>query len=88
MPERASRPVRAFAERTVLAMEATWNSVTDWFNGQALSENAVLLIFALITGLLSALGVVAFYKSIDFAYWAFYRLPTSQFPRVDRKSVV
>jgi CIC family chloride channel protein len=57
--------------------------MTAWFNGQALSENAVLLTFAVLTGLLSALGVVAFYKSIDFAYWAFYRLPTSQFPRVE-----
>ncbi len=82
MSERASRPERAFAERSVLAVQGAWNSVTAWFNGKALSENAVLLIFAVVTGLLSALGVVAFYKSIDFAYWAFYRLPTSQFPRI------
>ena len=82
MSERATRPEVAFAQRTALAVERVWNGVTAWFNGKALSENAVLLIFAVVTGLLSALGVVAFYKSIDFAYWAFYRLPTSQFPRV------
>ncbi len=69
-------------ERLFESVEATWNRVTAWFNGKALSENAVLLVFALITGLLSALGVVAFYKSIDFAYWAFYRFPTAEFPRV------
>ncbi|MDQ2890088.1 MAG: chloride channel protein [Gemmatimonadota bacterium] len=56
--------------------------MTGWFNGQALSENAVLLVFAVVTGILSALGVVVFYKSIDLAYWAFYRLPTAEFPRV------
>lgn len=74
---------RTAAWRTVSdTVERTWTSITAWFNGKALSENAVLLIFAVATGLLTAIGVVAFYKSIDFAYWAFYRLPTSQFPRV------
>ena len=67
--------------RTTLATERFWTLVTEWFNGKALSENAVLLTFAVITGLLSGLGVVAFYRSIDFAYWAFYKFPTSQFPR-------
>ena len=63
-------------------IETTWSGITAWFNGKALSENAVLLIFAVVTGLFSALGVVAFYKSIDFAYWAFYRLPSLELPRV------
>ena len=61
---------------------ARWDSFTTWFNRRSLSENAVLLTFAVITGVASALGVVAFYKSIDFAYAAFYRWPTSEFPRV------
>jgi CIC family chloride channel protein len=86
MSESAVRPqkqsLRRVVDRTFDGVEATWNGITAWFNGKALSENAVLLIFAVVTGLLSALGVVAFYKSIDFAYWAFYRLPTSQFPKV------
>lgn len=81
MSERPPRPAVIFAERATLAVERTWVAITAWFNGKALSENAVLLIFAVVTGLLSALGVVAFYKSIDLAYWAFYRLPTAEFPR-------
>lgn len=80
MPERAIRNV-AFVERVVESVERTWTAITAWFNGKALSEHAVLLIFAVVTGVLSALGVVAFYKSIDLAYWAFYRLPISEFPR-------
>ena len=59
-----------------------WDAFTDWFNRRSLSENAVLLTFAVITGVASALGVVAFYKSIDLAYRAFYEWPTAQFPRV------
>jgi CIC family chloride channel protein len=82
MPEHLRRPAVIRAEAGLLALREAWNRITAWFNGKALSENAVLLIFAVVTGLLSALGVVAFYKSIDFAYWAFYRLPTSEFPRV------
>lgn len=82
MPESAPRTEKTIADRGLLTVQATWNGMTAWFNGKALSENAVLLIFAVLTGLLSAFGVVAFYKSIDFAYWAFYRLPTSQFPTV------
>jgi len=72
---------RALA-RGLGVIEATWNGITAWFNGKALSENAVLLIFAVVTGLLCALGVVAFYASIDFAYWAFYKFPTRSFPRI------
>jgi chloride channel protein, CIC family len=81
MSERAPRRAVVVAERSLLAVEHTWTAITAWFNGKALSENAVLLIFAVVTGLLSALGVVAFYKGIDLAYWVFYRLPTAEFPR-------
>jgi CIC family chloride channel protein len=82
MAESARRRTHPLVEHTLSTVRQTWNRITAWFNGKALSENAVLLIFAVVTGLLSALGVVAFYKSIDLAYWAFYRLPTSEFPRV------
>jgi chloride channel protein, CIC family len=81
MSERAHRPAAISAERALLAVERTWTAIIAWFNGKALSENAVLLIFAVVTGLLSALGVVAFYKGIDLAYWVFYRFPTAEFPR-------
>jgi len=83
MPERADRPPSTVTGRGTRAAQGLWSGITGWFNGKALSENAVLLIFAVLTGLLSALGVIAFYKSIDFAYWAFYRLPTSRAPRVE-----
>ncbi len=50
---------------------------TQWFNGLALSENTVLLSFAVAIGLLSALGVATFYKSIDVAFRLFYRWPST-----------
>ena len=44
-----------------------------WFNERELSEHTILLGFAVIIGVLSALGVVAFYRAIDLSYLAFYR---------------
>jgi CIC family chloride channel protein len=44
-----------------------------WFNERELSEHTILLGFSVVIGLLSALGVVAFYRAIDLAYFAFYR---------------
>jgi chloride channel protein, CIC family len=44
----------------------------DWFNKRELSEHTILLGFAVIIGVLSALGVVAFYRAIDLSYFAFY----------------
>jgi chloride channel protein, CIC family len=43
-----------------------------WFNERELSEHTILLGFAVIIGVLSALGVVAFYRAIDLSYLAFY----------------
>jgi CIC family chloride channel protein len=45
----------------------------DWFNQRELSEHTILLGFAVIIGVLSALGVVAFYRAIDLSYFAFHR---------------
>lgn len=59
-----------------------WNAFTEWFNGLALSENAVVLTFAVAIGLLSALGVAAFYWSIDLAFKGFYEFPTRFLPRL------
>lgn len=63
-------------------IEAAWDRFTRWFNDRAPSENAVLLTFAVATGILSALGVVAFYKSIDLAFDAFFRWPATFVPRI------
>jgi len=59
----------------------TWRGITAWFNALELSENAILISFSLAIGVLSALGVAAFYKSIDLAFTLFYRLPTELMPR-------
>jgi CIC family chloride channel protein len=57
-----------------------WNAFTDWFNRREFSENAVLLGFASAIGVLTALGVIAFYRTIDLAYAVFYRWPGAALP--------
>lgn len=68
--------------RWIVGVAARWERFTVWFNGREFSENAVLLTFAVATGVLSALGVVGFYEGIDFAYTAFYRWPGLYLPRM------
>jgi len=63
------------------AVGEIWSAVVAWFNGLELSENAVLIGFAVAIGALGALGVVSFYALIDLAYTAFYRWPTERLPR-------
>src|SRR5947209_20145597 len=60
----------------------TWHGAVDWFNSLELSENAILIVFSLVIGVLSALGVAAFYKSIDLAFWLFYKLAGELIPRL------
>src|SRR5579863_5126790 len=52
---------------------ARWLAFVTWFNRRGLSENAILLGFAVAIGILAAGGVIAFYRAIDLAYAAFYR---------------
>ena len=63
------------------AVRDSWRAVVDWFNALELSENTILIAFALVIGVLSALGVAVFYKSIDLAFALFYRLPGELVPR-------
>src|SRR5215217_6146646 len=63
-------------------LAAKWRAFANWFNALELSENAILMAFALVIGVASALGVVVFYKSIDLAFALFYRLPGEYLPRV------
>lgn len=58
-----------------------WRGIVTRFNRLELSENAILIAFSLAIGVLSALGVAAFYKSIDLAFSLFYRLPGELVPR-------
>jgi CIC family chloride channel protein len=49
-----------------------WSALAEWFNALDLGENGVLLTFAVVIGILGALGVAAFYALIDGAYALFY----------------
>ncbi|MGI8546040.1 MAG: chloride channel protein [Gemmatimonadaceae bacterium] len=65
-----------------LRLTPAWRRAIAWLARREPSENVVLLAFAVATGVLSALGVVAFYKSIDAAFTLFYRWPATYFPHV------
>ena len=54
---------------------SVWDRFADWFNGLALAENTILLGFATAIGVGGGLGVVAFYRLIDLAYWILYLTP-------------
>jgi len=54
---------------------SVWDRFADWFNGLELAENTILLGFATAIGLGAGLGVVAFYRLIDLAYWVLYLTP-------------
>jgi len=67
----------------VTRAQRLWDTFIDWFHDRDLSENAILLGFAVAIGAGGALGVVAFYKLIDLAFAAFYRLPGERLPHID-----
>jgi chloride channel protein, CIC family len=60
-----------------------WRVLVSRFNALELSENTILLGFALAIGLAGALGVVVFYRLIDLFYAAFYRWPGAFLSRTD-----
>jgi chloride channel protein, CIC family len=64
----------------VNAAQSAWDDAVDWFNGLELSENSILLGFAVIIGLGGAFGVIGFYKLIDLAHEAFFAWPESYLP--------
>lgn len=64
----------------VNAAQGAWADAVDWFNGLELSENSILLGFAVVIGLAGALGVIGFYKLIDLAHGAFFDWPESVLP--------
>src|SRR5690606_20626764 len=55
-----------------------WGAFVEWFGRLEISENAVLLGFAVAIGAAGGLGVAAFYKLIDVAYLAFFQWPLEQ----------
>lgn len=64
----------------VNAAQGVWDDLVDWFNGLELSENSILLGFAVVIGLAAALGVIGFYKLIDMAHEVFFAWPESYLP--------
>lgn len=66
----------------VNAAQGVWDDLVDWFNSLALSENSILLGFAVVIGLAAALGVIGFYKLIDLAHAAFFDWPGSFLPQL------
>ena len=75
--------MRRNVREPVNAAADIWAGFVAWFGRRELSENAILLGFAVVIGALSALGVVAFYKLIDFAYAAFFQLPGERIPQLE-----
>lgn len=78
---KGARRARRVARHAALRAGGVWHIIADSFNGLGLSENTILLGFAVAIGLAGALGVVAFYRLIDLAYWVFYVWPAGFLPR-------
>lgn len=59
---------------------AAWDRLVDRFHALDLSENAVLLAFAVAVGVAGALGVVLFYNLIDWSAALLFRWPAELLP--------
>lgn len=75
-PERLRR-------RTLALTRLGWRGALEQFERLNLSENAILLAFSIAIGCATALGVVAFYRAIDFAFAALYVTPGRFLRRID-----
>ncbi len=58
----------------------SWQRLVDRFHALDLSENAILLGFAVAVGVAGALGVVLFYKLIDLSAAVLFRWPADVLP--------
>ena len=70
-----TRPARDAARLAARHAGGVWDRFADWFNAFHFNENTILLGFAVAIGLAGGLGVVAFYRLIDLAYWVLYLTP-------------
>ncbi len=64
------------------AAGTVWDTFVARFNALGLSENAILLAFAVAIGAATALGVVAFYHLIDLAHLVLFEGPVARFSRL------
>jgi CIC family chloride channel protein len=76
LPRRARRLVYAPGRMA----GGAWEQFVAWFNQRDLSENTVLLGFAVLVGAAGAFGVIGFYKLIDLFYFVFFRWPATWLP--------
>lgn len=72
---RAKRQTRRVTFGPRRSAQSGWDDFIDWLSTTAVSENALLLVFAVIIGIGAALGIVVFYKLIDASYWLFVTMP-------------
>ncbi|CAN5868367.1 chloride channel protein [soil metagenome] len=70
-----TRPARDAARMAARRAGGVWDRFADWFNAFHFNENTILLGFAVAIGVAGGLGVVAFYRLIDLAYWILYLTP-------------
>jgi CIC family chloride channel protein len=63
-----SRTAAARSAAFVSRLGTPWAKVVLWLERRDWDEGSLLMAFALVIGAASALGVVAFYRSIDLAY--------------------
>ena len=70
-----ARQLSVRARRARVALRFAWRAFIAWFDRRELSENSILLGFAVVIGVGSALGVVLFYRLIDLAYLVFIAWP-------------
>jgi CIC family chloride channel protein len=75
--------IRRIGQRRTVATLRGWERLVAAFNALELSENAILLAFAVVIGIGGAFGVVGFYKLIDLAFEVFFRIPTERLSRLD-----
>ncbi|HEY2898281.1 MAG TPA: chloride channel protein [Gemmatimonadaceae bacterium] len=64
----ATRVARARSTAIATRVGAPWAKIVAWLEQRDWDEGTQLMLFALLIGAASALGVVAFYRLIDLAY--------------------
>ncbi len=72
-----------WGQRVRVRTRRGWGALLDRFERLDLSENAILLVFAVAIGCAAALGVVAFYRAIDLAFIALFEVPGRFLTRID-----